>query len=121
MDSDYSFANKELRQTICRLREKSLILRRFVEQSKATPTDTHETIDFGKEEVFTLTEVGAAKLRLKSGKAASENEIRPEVLKASNGEGVHWLTSACQVAWELGKTSKNSQTGVIISKYKKSN
>ena len=40
---------------------------------KATPTDTCDTIDFGKE-VFTLTEVEAAIRGLKSEKAAGEDE-----------------------------------------------
>jgi len=30
--------------------------------------------------------------RLKSGKAAGEDEIRPEILKAFNSEGILWLT-----------------------------
>ena len=78
-------------------------------------------IDFGKEDVFTLTEVAAAIRGLKSGKAAGEDEIRPEMLKALNGEGVRWLTRGCQVAWKLGKTPEDRQTGVIIPIFKKSN
>ena len=62
---------------------------------RVTPTDTCDTIDFGKEEVFTLTEVAAA-IRLKSAKAAGENEIRTEMFKALNG-GVRWLTRVYQV------------------------
>ena len=87
---------------------------------RATPIDTCDTIDFEKEEVFTLTEVAAAIQGLKSGKAADENEIRPEMLKALNGEGVRWLTRVCQAAWKLGKTSKDWQTDMIIPTYKKS-
>ena len=41
---------------------------------RATPTDTCDTIDFGKEEVFKSTEVAAA-TRIESGKDAGENEI----------------------------------------------
>ena len=86
----------------------------------ATPTDTCDTIDFGKEEVFTSTEVAAAIRGLKSGNAAGKDEIRPEMLKAFNGERVRWLTRVCQVAWKLGKTPKDWQkTGVIIPIYKK--
>ena len=87
---------------------------------RATPTDACDTIDFGKEEVFTLTEVAAAIRGLKSGKTADEDEIRPKLLKVSNGERVCWLTRVCQVAWKLGKTPKDWQTGVIVSIYKKS-
>ena len=86
---------------------------------RATPTDTCDTIDFGKEEVFTFTEVAAVIRELKSGKVADEDEIRPEMLKALNGEGMRWLTRACQVALKLEKTSKDWQTGVIIPIHKK--
>ena len=43
------------------------------------------------------------------------------MLKALNGEGVRWLIRVCQVAWKLGKTPKDWQTGVIIPIYKKGN
>ena len=35
---------------------------------------------------------------IKSGKAADEDEIRLEMVKALNGEGILWLTQVCQVA-----------------------
>ena len=57
-----------------------------------------------------------------SRKAAGKDEkdeIRPEMLKALNGEGVRWLARVCQVAWKLGKTTKTWQTGVVIHIYKK--
>ena len=63
--------------------------------------------------------MAAAIQRLKPGNAAGESEIRPEMLKALNGEGVCWLTRVCQVAWKLERTSKDWQTGVIIPIYKK--
>jgi len=44
--------------------------------------------------------------RLKSGKAAGEDEIRPEMLKVLNSEGIFWLTRVCQVAWKFSKTRK---------------
>jgi len=72
---------------------------------KATNDDTHELICFGKEEDFTA-KVAAAIGRLKSGKVAGEDEIRPEMLKALNSEGIVWLTRVCQVAWKFGKTPK---------------
>ena len=65
---------------------------------RATSTDTCDSIDFGKEEVFTLTKVAAAIVGLKSEKAAGEDEIPPELLKTLNGEKVRWLTWVCQVA-----------------------
>ena len=44
-----------------------------------------------------MTQVAAAIQGLESEKAADEDKIRPEMLKALNG-GVHWLTRVCQVA-----------------------
>ena len=58
---------------------------------RATPTDTCDTIDFEKEEVFISTKVAAAMQGLKSKKAAGEDEIRLEMLKAING-GLRRLT-----------------------------
>ena len=55
---------------------------------RATPTDTCQTIDFQKKEVFTLTKVAAAIRGLKFRKAAGEDEIRLEMLKALNKERV---------------------------------
>ena len=55
---------------------------------RATPTDKCDLIDCEKEEVFTLTETAAAKQKLKTGKAAGEDEIRSEMLNALNGQGV---------------------------------
>ena len=85
---------------------------------RARPTETYVTIDFEKEEVFTLSEVAAVIQGLKFVKTAGENKIRPEIQKALNG-GVCWLTWVCQVAWKLGKAPKDWQTSVIIPVYKK--
>ena len=52
--------------------------------AKATPTDTCDMTDFGKEEIFTLTEITAAIRGLKSEKVAGEDKIRPEMLKTLN-------------------------------------
>ena len=50
---------------------------------------------------------------IKSGKAADEDEIRPEMLKALTGKGILWLTRVCQVAWKFGKTPRDWQTCLI--------
>ena len=55
-------------------------------------------IDCGKENLFTLTEMATTIPELKFKKRSDEEEIRPEMLNALNGEGVHWLTSVC-VRW----------------------
>ena len=125
LDSIYTPANQVFWQTIRRLRrkrlsattsikdstgsipgdEKEILSSRWKEYCKdllnpgrAKPTDTCETIDFMQEKLFTFTEVAAVTRGLKSGKAAGENEIKPEMLKALNGEGVRWLTRVCQMA-----------------------
>ena len=46
----------------------------------------------GEEEVFTAAEVATAIKETKSGKAAGEDEIRPEMSKTLTGEGILWLT-----------------------------
>jgi len=124
LDSSYSSAKKLFWQTIRRLRGKKSnscssikdpsgnILsdenevlsswREYFEDLlnpvKATKDDTYEQICFGEEEVFTGREITTAIDRLKSGKAAVEVEIRPEMLKALNSEGILWLTRVCQGA-----------------------
>lgn len=44
---------------------------------------------------------------LKAGKAAEDDEIRPEILKALN-KGVLWLTRMCQLHCEIGKLGWSS-------------
>ena len=57
---------------------------------KASTRGTHEVTHLGKEEVFTAAEVATTIKRIKSGKAAGEDEIRPEMVKALTGEGILW-------------------------------
>ena len=70
----------------------------------------------GEDEVFTATEMATRIKEIKSGKAAAEDEIRPEILKALTGEGFLWLTRVCQVAWKYNKPRRDWQTGVIFKK-----
>ena len=145
MDSTYFSANKEFWQTIRRLRGKrssvtysikdsagniptdeNEILSRWREYFedllnpvKAPTRDTHKATHLGEKEVFAAAEVATAIKGIKSGKAAGEDEIRPEILKALTGEGILWLTRVCQVAWKFGKTPRDWQTGVIIPIFKK--
>jgi len=122
--SNLSWANKVFWQTIRRLRGKrsnfssflkdpsSNILsdeneivstwrkcfKDFFKLTQAKNDDTHEQICFWEEEVFTAREVAAAISYLKSEKAAGEDKIRPELLKALNSKEILWLTRMCQVA-----------------------
>ena len=144
LDSNYKSANKVFWQTIRRLRGNRSVSTKSIKDSqgnilsdekdilsrwreyfedhlnpvKDVATDTQE-IHFGEEAVLTVSEVSTAIRGLKSGKAAGEDEIRPEMLKALTGNGVLWLTRVCQVAWKLGRAPKDWQTGVIIPIFKK--
>ena len=86
---------------------------------KTSTNDTQKGIHFGEEEVFTAAEVATVIKGIKSGEAVGEDEIRPEMLKALNGEEILWLTRVCQVAWKYSKTPKHWQTGVIFPIFKK--
>ena len=122
LDSNYFSPNKVFWQTIRRLRGKrssitysikdgniltdeNEILSRcreyfedLLNPVKASTRDTHEVTHLGEDKVFTAAEVATAVKGIKSGKAAGEDEIRPEMLKALTGEGILWLTRVCQVA-----------------------
>ena len=145
LDSNYFSANKVFWQTIRRLRGKRSSITYSIKDSdgniltdeneilsrwreyfedllnpvKASTRYTHEVTHLGEDEVFTAAEVATAIKGIKSGKAAGEDEIRPEMLKALTEEGILWLTRVCQVAWKLGKTPRDWQTGVIIPIFKK--
>ena len=71
---------------------------------KESTRDEHEVTRSGENEVFCAVEVATAIKGIKSGKAAGEDEIRSEILKALTGEGILWLTRVRQVAWKFGKT-----------------
>ena len=86
---------------------------------KASTRDTHKVTHQGEDEVFTAAEVATAIKGIESGKAADEDEIKLEMLKALTGEEILWLTRVCQVAWKLGKTPRDWQTGVIFPIFKK--
>ena len=75
----------------------------------------------GEMVALSATEVATAIKRLKSGKAAGEDEIRPKMLKSLTWERILWLTRMCQLAFKLGKIPKDWQTGMIILTYKKGN
>ena len=145
MDSNYTSANKVFWQTIRRLRskrssvtysikdsdgniltDKNEILSRWrkyfedlLNPVKASTRDAYEVTHLGEEEIFTAAEVATAIKGIKSGKAAGEDEIRPELLKALTGEEIQWLTRVCQVAWKFGKTPRDRQTWEIFPIFKK--
>ena len=50
---------------------------------------------------------------MKTVKAPGEDDIRPEMLKATNMPGVLWLTRVCKVACRTGQASKQWQTSVV--------
>ena len=59
---------------------------------KAWTRDTQKVTHYGEEEVFTAAKVATAIKGINSGKAAGEDEIRPEILKALTGERILWFT-----------------------------
>ena len=65
----------------------------------------------GKKHTIAAAEVSLA---VKTLNAAGCDEIRPEMLKGLNHEGVLWLTRVRQVAWSSAKVPKDWQTGAII-------
>ena len=109
MDSNYFSANKILWQTIHRLRGKRSSFTYSIKDSagniltddqneifsrwtkyfedllipaKASTRDTQEVMHLGEKEVFSAAEVATAIKEIKSGKAAGEDKIRLEMLKA---------------------------------------
>ena len=54
----------------------------------ASTRETLNMIHLGEEEVFTAAEVETAIKGLKSGKAAGEDEKRPEMLQALTGKEI---------------------------------
>ena len=53
----------------------------FLETNKTSPTGKCDSIDFGKEEVFTMAEVEATIRGLKSEQATGKDKIRPQMLR----------------------------------------
>ena len=72
-----------------------------------------------KEIYLTKAEVSTAVKSLKAGKAPGKDDIKSKMLKAMNNLGVFWMTRVFQVAWKAGEISKQWQTSVLISIYKK--
>ena len=69
--------------------------------------DTHEVTHLGKDEVFTAAEVATAIKEIKSGKAAGEDEIRSEMLKALTRKGINASVSNCVEAWQNSQRLAN--------------
>ena len=73
---------------------------------KASTRDTHEVTHLGEDEVFTAAKVATAIKGIKSGKAAGEEEIRPEMLKALTGEEILWFKACVSSSVEVWQNSQ---------------
>ena len=137
-------ANKVFWQTVRRLRGKRSQAASFIEDSNgvilkdqdailnrwreyfsdllnpvdATSSEIHDK-QIGKDIQITEADANAVIKSLKTGKAPSEDDIRPEMLKTMNGYGVRWLTRVCQVACKTGQAPKQWQSSVVIPIHKK--
>ncbi|CAF3333272.1 unnamed protein product [Rotaria sp. Silwood2] len=144
MESNYHTATKVFWQTIRRLHKGGLkqtrsvkdangelitkeenILKRWKEYfaelynpSSGHNNNVNEKVSGGSNDI-TMAEVASAIKSLKSGKAAGIDEIRPEMLKTLNDDGIRWLTRICGIVWRTGKAPTDWQTGIVIPIFKK--
>ncbi|XP_055714214.1 uncharacterized protein LOC129808460 [Phlebotomus papatasi] len=146
LELDYKMANKTSWQTVRRLRGKKSnsiqgvtskegnlltkeeeVLNRWKEYfsellNPQQGTDVDVPTSKGREESSpSESEVLYAISKLKDGKAAGIDDIRPEMLKLMGIVGVNWLTRVIKVAWQSGRAPKDWQVGVIIPIFKKGN
>ena len=66
------------------------------------PPSMVELEDDGRSSFISVGEVNEVVKQLHSGKAPGVDEIRPEMLKALNVEGLSWLTRLINIAWKSG-------------------
>ncbi|XP_055714425.1 uncharacterized protein LOC129808679 [Phlebotomus papatasi] len=134
LELDYRTANKTFRQTVRRLRGKKSnsiqgvtskegnlltkeeeVLNRWQEyfsellNPQQGTDDDIPTSKGRKESSPSESEVLYAISKLKDGKAAGIDEIRPEMLKLMGIVGVNWLTRVIKVAWQSGRAPKDWQ------------
>ncbi|XP_055715158.1 uncharacterized protein LOC129809374 [Phlebotomus papatasi] len=132
LELDYRTANKTFWQTVRRLRGKKSnsiqgvtskegnlltkeeeVLNRWKEYfsellNPQQGTDDDVPTSKGREESSpSESEVLYAISKLKDGKAAGIDEIRPEMLKLMGIVGVNWLTRVIKVAWQSGRAPKD--------------
>ena len=77
---------------------------------KASTCDTHEVTHLAKKKVVTAAEGAIETKELKTGKAASEDEIRPEMLKGANWRRnslVNTSVPCCVEVWQNSKGFAN--------------
>ncbi|XP_055706254.1 uncharacterized protein LOC129803568 [Phlebotomus papatasi] len=134
LELDYRMANKTFWQTVRRLRGKKSnsiqgvtskdgnlltkeeeVLSRWKEYfsellNPQQGTDGDVPMSKGREESSpSESEVLYAISKLKDGKAAGIDEIRPEMLKLMGIAGANWLTRVIKVAWQSGRAPKDWQ------------
>ncbi|MGL4388826.1 MAG: reverse transcriptase domain-containing protein [Brevinema sp.] len=63
---------------------------------------------------ITLDEIKVYIKKLKYGKAAGIDNIKPEMLKAMENEGIQWLHEIINMIWKNGKLPEDWQTAIIL-------
>ena len=117
--SSVTYSIKDFADNIPTDKNKILSRRRKYFEDHLNPVKASTRDTFRGRGSFTAAKVVPAIKKIKSGKTAGKDEIRPEMLKALTVEGILWLTRVCQVAWKFGKTPRDWQTGVMIPIFKK--
>lgn len=87
--------------------------------SNMSSKEEEEVEDSGETSPISKAEVTEVAKMLVSGKAPGVDEIRPEMLKALNINGLSWLTCIFNVAWRTGTVPVYWQTGLVVPIFKK--
>ena len=83
---------------------------------RRSPTDRDEQLN---EELPNLEELNDALQKVKEGRAAGVDEIRPEMVKTMGTNGVAWLLQIFRNIWKSGRCPSDWSTAALVPLYKK--
>lgn len=86
---------------------------------RGTDAPSSDEDDGEDRDEVTTAEVERAIERMKNGKAAGEDTIRPELIKAGGIVLVDEITSLFNACWQTGRVPKDWETSIIVPLYKK--